>query len=261
MNDEIIYCPRCGASMKNSSRYCMKCGALNFDHPDNQSMKQYISEKEINKSNIGYADSNNNIENKVFVGGKELKEVSIASSPQVESKNYKAEILYILLISLLAFGAVAFFLDQSFMVGIYSFLIVFFSLLSVLATSNIYRKAGYSGFTVFIPFYNMYILCEMLFGKGILFLLGFVPIVNIFFSFVLLYKLGEKYGINGILSILFAPIVLLVIAFSDRVVFLGAPNPNTKAVITIIGLCFMIIYIILIGIAMDNFLHMVSFLN
>ena len=37
MNDEeMIYCSRCGEAMKASSRYCMKCGNLNYDHPENR---------------------------------------------------------------------------------------------------------------------------------------------------------------------------------------------------------------------------------
>ena len=42
MNDEqgsTIYCSRCGAEMKSTSRYCMKCGNLNYDHEDN---KDYV---------------------------------------------------------------------------------------------------------------------------------------------------------------------------------------------------------------------------
>ena len=33
-----IYCSRCGAPMKNGARYCMKCGNLNPEHPENKSI-------------------------------------------------------------------------------------------------------------------------------------------------------------------------------------------------------------------------------
>ena len=58
--DKIIFCSNCGAEMKLSSRYCMKCGTLNYEHPSNESMKKYakkvknkdhISLKKINKNN------------------------------------------------------------------------------------------------------------------------------------------------------------------------------------------------------------------
>ena len=42
--DRIIFCVKCGAEMKMSSRYCMKCGALNYDHPLNASMREYVKE-------------------------------------------------------------------------------------------------------------------------------------------------------------------------------------------------------------------------
>ena len=31
-----MVCPRCGAELNPKQRYCMKCGALNYEHPDNQ---------------------------------------------------------------------------------------------------------------------------------------------------------------------------------------------------------------------------------
>ena len=51
-----MLCPRCGAEMKPEQRYCMKCGALNYDHPDNQGMKQYITNEEIEQTNKDYND-------------------------------------------------------------------------------------------------------------------------------------------------------------------------------------------------------------
>ena len=38
---DLITCSRCGSEMKKDSRYCMKCGNLNYSHEDNQFMKQY----------------------------------------------------------------------------------------------------------------------------------------------------------------------------------------------------------------------------
>ena len=41
MAEEMITCDRCGAVYKKSMRYCMKCGRLNYSHPDNASMLKY----------------------------------------------------------------------------------------------------------------------------------------------------------------------------------------------------------------------------
>ena len=41
-NEFKMICSRCGAEMKSNSRYCMKCGNLNYDHEANQGMKDYM---------------------------------------------------------------------------------------------------------------------------------------------------------------------------------------------------------------------------
>jgi len=46
---DIIRCSRCGAEMKSDVRYCMKCGNLNYSHPDNVSMRPYIKDVNSNK--------------------------------------------------------------------------------------------------------------------------------------------------------------------------------------------------------------------
>ena len=49
MNDDggfTIYCSRCGAEMSSNSRYCMKCGNLNYDHEANKNMRRYKPKKE-----------------------------------------------------------------------------------------------------------------------------------------------------------------------------------------------------------------------
>ena len=52
-----MVCPRCGAELNSKQRYCMKCGALNYEHPDNQKLKQYITEKELEDANQEYQKS------------------------------------------------------------------------------------------------------------------------------------------------------------------------------------------------------------
>ena len=41
---EIIYCSRCGAEVNSKSRYCMKCGNLNYNHDANENMRPYIQQ-------------------------------------------------------------------------------------------------------------------------------------------------------------------------------------------------------------------------
>ena len=55
MNDDngyTIYCSRCGEPMNSNSRYCMKCGNLNYDHPANKNMQKFIN-KDNNNYQVG----------------------------------------------------------------------------------------------------------------------------------------------------------------------------------------------------------------
>ena len=48
----------------------MKCGALNYEHPDNQKLKQYITEKELEDANQEYQKSVNDPTKTIEIGGK-----------------------------------------------------------------------------------------------------------------------------------------------------------------------------------------------
>ena len=39
--EQKIFCDVCGAEMNASQRCCIKCGALNYNHPANASMRKY----------------------------------------------------------------------------------------------------------------------------------------------------------------------------------------------------------------------------
>ena len=48
-NDESkIFCSRCGAEMSINSRYCMKCGNLNENHPDNNKYSKILKDNNDN---------------------------------------------------------------------------------------------------------------------------------------------------------------------------------------------------------------------
>ena len=65
-----MVCPRCGAKMDANQRYCMKCGALNYDHPDNKDMKDYITDEEFEQANKDYKDpeKRNSVDKVEFAG-------------------------------------------------------------------------------------------------------------------------------------------------------------------------------------------------
>ena len=56
MNDDggyTIYCSRCGAEMSSNSRYCMKCGTLNYEHEANKNMVRFMPKKKKKAYQVG----------------------------------------------------------------------------------------------------------------------------------------------------------------------------------------------------------------
>ena len=51
-NEKIVYCSQCGEKMKNSSRYCMKCGKLNFNHEANAHIKEVMKSASTNQQQV-----------------------------------------------------------------------------------------------------------------------------------------------------------------------------------------------------------------
>jgi|InofroStandDraft_1065614.scaffolds.fasta_scaffold239188_1 hypothetical protein len=90
--------------------------------------------------------------------------------------------------------------------------------IQIVAMWKMFEKAGVEGWKSIIPFYNSYCMCDIAMGNGLLFLLSFVPCVNFIFSIILAINLAKAYGKGigfGILMIFFAPIMYMILAFSD----------------------------------------------
>ena len=104
-SSDYIYCYKCGEPMKPNARCCMKCGALNYDHPDNSYMKNYISVKrEYKKTREEFEESKNNSSNDVYVGGQKLEEVNIKEEPKREYKKRVYIPINIIILVLLIIG-------------------------------------------------------------------------------------------------------------------------------------------------------------
>lgn len=91
-------------------------------------------------------------------------------------------------------------------------------------TYKLFQKAGYAGWKALIPFYNTYIMTQMSVGNGLLFLLMFVPIVNVVFGFYLGIKFTNAFGVGvlGFIAYLFAPLIMLpIMAFSSKYEYVG----------------------------------------
>ena len=78
----------------------------------------------------------------------------------------------------------------------------------------IFKKAGEEGWKAIIPFYNSYTLCRISTGNGWIFLLGFIPYVNIVFSIYITVMMCKVFGKSTlfkvgavILPVIFIPIL------------------------------------------------------
>lgn len=92
-----------------------------------------------------------------------------------------------------------------------------FSLIYAIAEWRLFSKAGCPGWAIFVPVYNTYCLFRLLFGKGWLFLLLLVPIVNFFVLLILPFRLGAVFS-DGVgsafglgLGFLFMPALFILL--------------------------------------------------
>lgn len=68
------------------------------------------------------------------------------------------------------------------------------SILNIIAMWKIYAKAGRPGWACLIPFYSQYCLFDIVWGNGWLFLLSYIPLVNIVVMIILYFKLAKAFG-------------------------------------------------------------------
>lgn len=102
--------------------------------------------------------------------------------------------------------------------GIYSTVSLLLIIFLIVCIWKIYKKAGRPGWASIIPFYNSYVLFDLAWGNGILFLLMFVPLVNIVVMIILYVKLANAFGKGGgfAVGLIFLPIIFLpILAFGN----------------------------------------------
>lgn len=83
---------------------------------------------------------------------------------------------------------------------------------------KVFTKAGYPGIGAVIPIYNVYVEVKIAGYSGIAMLWFLVPIANVIFAFILIFKIAEKFGKGGgfALGMIFlAPIFWGILAFDD----------------------------------------------
>lgn len=83
---------------------------------------------------------------------------------------------------------------------------------------KVFVKAGKPGWAIFVPFYNTYCLFQMSFGNGWLFLLCFVPCVNIVIQIMMYFKLAKAFGKDiayGFGLLFLNAIFMMILGFGD----------------------------------------------
>ncbi|MBR1812133.1 MAG: hypothetical protein IJ766_10900 [Clostridia bacterium] len=110
----------------------------------------------------------------------------------------------------------------SLFVGVYGIVLsisaALVSILSLIAMYKVFQKAGKPGWHAIIPILNIYDLFDIAWGKGILFLLLLIPLVNLVVLILLQLKLAKAFGKStgfGVGLIFFEFIFMLILAFGD----------------------------------------------
>lgn len=76
----------------------------------------------------------------------------------------------------------------------YLIVVLVISILTLVALWKIFVKAGKPGWACIIPFYSTYCLFDIAWGNGWLFLLSFVPLVNVVIMIMMYFKLAKAFG-------------------------------------------------------------------
>lgn len=215
-DNNIIYCSRCGAEMRADARYCMKCGNLNYDHPENAKMQKIIGKNKITSYSVGSGN--------FILGNKDSSQVTQSIANNTGNKVlafalpfavYMLIILGTLLLSLNScnFDYIKIVSTAFPMVTI----IASITFLFIYSIELLFMKANKRWWAGLIPIYNVMILSEIALNKKKLGLLCLVPIVNIIFIFVIFYKIGEKFKANAILTAVLFILMIPVIGFGNNV--------------------------------------------
>ncbi len=142
---------------------------------------------------------------------------------------------------------------------------VLFLCLAILAVSilvqwKLFTKAGEKGWWALVPFANTYHLFKIVWGRGSLFWLLFLPIGNFVLIYATCYKLAKAYGKgNGFaIACLFFPSILPVIIALDKNCLYQGPQGKGKTAVIVATVLISVLYFVAIFLlggllaAMDN---------
>lgn len=100
----------------------------------------------------------------------------------------------------------------------YSIICLIVVVVCLVAMWKIFVKAGEPGWAAIVPIYNAFVLFKIAWGKGILFLLMCIPVVNFVVLIMVYVKLAKAFGKGtgfAIGLIFLAPIFMCMLGFGD----------------------------------------------
>lgn len=101
---------------------------------------------------------------------------------------------------------------------VYSVIVLAISIVVLVGLWKVFEKAGKPGWGAIVPLYNYYCLFELSFGTGWLFLLLFVPCVNVVMIIIMFIKLATAFdkGVAFGIGMVFLPYIFIpMLGFGD----------------------------------------------
>lgn len=99
------------------------------------------------------------------------------------------------------------------------------SVVVIVGEWKMYEKAGQAGWKCLIPFYNIYVEFDFVYGNGWRWLLLLIPFANIYFAIKLCFDMAKVFGQStafGFGLLFLEPIFILIIGFSKDIQYEGS---------------------------------------
>ena len=217
---ETYICSRCGNEVNRKSRYCMKCGNLNPDHPDNAKYLSLINqngkmEYQVGENGISVQQPKVN-QNEVNAQG-----VLISFGDHMGSFNLCFFLNYFFFL----FLCIGLFISQYMVCGDFitlartdfSYVLFILSLLSIFTYSYqlLFMKMNTRWWLAFLPIVNLYFFAYAINHNKLLSFLVYVPVIGEFYLLDLYWKLGKAFRSSGLLTILFPFIMIPIFGFGS----------------------------------------------
>lgn len=212
--EEKIVCSRCGEFLKSSQRNCLKCGQINFQNPDNEYLKKYVSKRK--SATVG---KNTKIDKLSIYSNNRPDEVFANKAGNLLAFIITNGVLFILMLLVLFFSFYnnsfkEVFLNLDFAVSLIMYSIYYLEFYSVELLLMKANKPWWIGLIIFA----VYSLLAFIFNLLSLEILFFILSLGLI---VVYYNVAVRFDKNPLLMILFTPIMLPLTAFSSTVSYNG----------------------------------------